>query len=212
MAILGMAGGAIVWAVNELRKTRTEEVSRRDKLAEMELRYSERLERRVDRANKEIEALSRDLLESRLKLADAGSDPLDVVRLIIRTNDSGWMWAKKRIDEFTYEMVEVSMCYARDLLGGPPEKYVGNEDSVIFPTDSSDTFNYFDEVAYTEQRGIIAREAITDSPTGLKGICVSRKWPVRLPDGTDIIFGVGYLDGETPNAREMNLGDTDSDG
>jgi len=181
LKIVGPLGLAIAWLWNERRKAAKEQSSSKLTEADRERAYSDRMEARLKVKEQELEHALLALMEARM-----GTIPPEILLKEIVDADPGVMFIKKRLAAFEYEMVRVSIGYARLYLGSSALDYDGKSDFEIWgPND----FNKTDEEVYSSQTGKHIRELI-NAKTGVTGYFVGRKFPVRL-EGVDYIVGIG---------------------
>lgn len=206
--VLAVIGTAIAWLSAKAKEWRKEQREQRAGQREADLSYTEILEDRLKRQELRLKEKDADVarvteenIQLRVAATKGKTPPADVLRTIIRSDELGLSWAKKRITDFDFIMVAVSPAYARQFLGGPPEIYEGRRDREIWPEDIAAAFIANDEEVFKTQTGLSVRERVEGSRTNAAGWFVGRKFSVRLADGCDYLVGIGDLytdDDETP--------------
>ena len=169
-------GLAIAWLWSQWQLKDKEEHKQKLDLADREREYSERLQVRLERAQKE--------LENAMAALEAKENPESVLR-DIASSDPGFMFVKKRIAPKVFVYLKVSRGYAITYLGGPSEIIEGKTETLL-----GWTFADTDEAIYASQEGRTIREEVESPFTGLKGTFVGRKFPLNFA-GQDYIVGVG---------------------
>lgn len=167
---------AIAWIWAQLRLSDKEEHTQKLEIEERERAYSERLEKRLEKAQKE--------LETALVALKDQENAEELLKAVVSA-DPGIMFVKKRLGPKNYIVLRVSKGYAVAYLGGPSSVIEGQSEKMM-----NCDFSINDEQVYTSQSGMMVREPIYSPFTGIKGVFVGRKFPLNF-SGLSYIIGVG---------------------
>lgn len=167
---------AIAWIWAQLRLSDKEEHAQKLEIEERERAYSERLEKRLEKAQKE--------LETALVALKDQENAEELLKAVVSA-DPGIMFVKKRISNKNYIVLRVSKGYAVAYLGGPSSVIEGQNEKMM-----NCDFSVNDEQVYASQSGMMVREPIFSPFTGIKGVFVGRKFPLNF-SGQAYIIGVG---------------------
>jgi len=187
------AGAVGAWFVSQMFAVRKIESSERNELLTRIHQYSERQDDRLRERDDQIEKLTKDLIESRFRVAEISKTnvlPIDVVKAVIDA-DVGLAWANERVGPDLWRMVRVSPGYARLYLGGTSRIYDGKYDAEIWGDELGLIFTQENEHVYASQTGITVRNRVHSEHTGAEGYFIGRKFSLRLSTGEDIVMGSG---------------------
>lgn len=165
---------AIAWIWTQLRTADKEEHEQKLSIGDREIQYAERLEKRLEKAQNELEEV--------LKTLSNKESVEDVLKAVVAA-DPGIMFIKKYKGGKDFEVIKVSKGYQVLYLGAPIN-------TIYNEKDLDADFSENDEKVFLNQEAMMVREEIYSKFTGIKGTFVGRKFPISF--GSDhYIVGIG---------------------